>query len=42
MILSTIHQSQDESLVALEALSHDAKVQYGTLQLLQIRLATGE
>ena len=42
MILSTIHQSQDENLIALEALLYDAKVQYGSLQLLQTRLAKGE
>jgi len=42
MISSTIHQSQDENQVALGVLSYDAKVQYGTLQLLQTRLAKGE
>jgi len=42
LISSTIHQSQDENQIALEALSYDAKVQYGTLQLLQTRLAKGE
>jgi len=42
MILSTIHQSQDENLIALEVLSYDAKVQYGSLQLLQTRSAKGE
>jgi len=42
MISSTIHQSQDENLIALEGLSYDAKVQYASLQLLQTHLAKGE
>ena len=41
-ISSTIHQSHDESQIALEALSDDARVQYANLQLLQTRLAKGE
>jgi len=42
MISSTIHQSHDENLIALEALSYDAKVECGSLQLLQTWLARGE
>jgi hypothetical protein len=41
-ISSTIHQSQDENLVALESLSEDARAQYANLQLIQTRLAKGE
>jgi len=41
-ITLTIHRSHDESQIALEALSDDARVQYATLQLLQTRLAKGE
>jgi len=42
MISSTIHQSQDENLIALEPLSSDAKVEYSSLQLQQSQLAKGE
>ena len=42
LISPTIHQSQDENLIALEALSYDAKMQYSSLQLLQTMLAKGE
>jgi len=39
---SSINQSQDENLIALDALSEDARAQYTNLQLLQTRLAKGE
>jgi len=42
IISFTIHQSKYENLIALEALSYNAKVQYGSLQLLQTRLAKWE
>jgi len=38
----SINQSQDENLIALDALSEDARAQYTNLQLLQTRLAKGE
>jgi len=41
-ISSTIHQSPDESQIALIALSGHARVQYANIQLLQIRLTKGE
>jgi len=41
-ISSSINQSQDENLIALDALSEDARAQYTNLQLLQTRLARGE
>jgi len=41
-ISSSINQSQDENLIALDALSEDARAQYTKLRLLQIRLAKGE
>jgi len=41
-ISSSINQSQDENLIALDALSEDARAQYTKLQLLQTRLAKGE
>jgi len=41
-ISSSINQSQDENLIALDALSEDARAQYTNLQLLQTRLAKGE
>ena len=41
-ISSTVNQSHDENLVALESLSVDARTQYANLQLLQTRLAKGE
>jgi len=41
-ICSSINQSQDENLIALDALSEDARAQYTNLQLLQTRLAKGE
>jgi len=41
-ISSSINQSQDENLIALDALSEDARTQYTNLQLLQTRLAKGE
>jgi len=41
-ISSTIHQSPDQSQIALIALSDHARVQYANIQLLQIRLAKGE
>jgi len=41
-ISSFINQSQDENLIALDALSEDARTQYTNLQLLQPRLAKGE
>jgi len=41
-ISSSINQSQDENLIALDALSEDARTQYTNLQLLQTRLARGE
>jgi len=41
-ISSSINQSQDENLIALDALSEDARAQYTNLQLLQIRLAKGK
>jgi len=39
---SSINQSQDENLIALDALSEDDRAQYTNLQLLQTRLAKGE
>lgn len=41
-ISSSINQSQDETHIALSALSDDARTQYTNLQLLQTRLAKGE
>jgi len=41
-ISSSINQSQDENLIALDALSEDARAQYTNLQLLQTRLAKGQ
>jgi len=41
-ISSSINQSQDENLIALDALLEDARAQYTDLQLLQTRLAKGE
>ena len=41
-ISSSINQSQDENLIALDALSEDARAQYTNLQLLQTRLAKGD
>jgi len=41
-ISSSINQSQDENLIALDALSEDARAQYTNLRLLQTRLAKGE
>jgi len=41
-ISSSINQSQDESLIALDALSEDGRAQYTNLQLLQTRLARSE
>jgi len=41
-ISSSINQSQDENLIALDALSEDARTQYTNLQLLQSRLAKRE
>jgi len=41
-ISSSINQSQDENLIALEALSEDARAQYTNRQLLRTRLANGE
>jgi len=41
-ISSTIHQSHDESQIALKALSDDNRVQYANLQLLQTLLAKGK
>jgi len=41
-ISSSINQSQDENLIALDALSEDARTPYTNLQLLQTRLAKGE
>ena len=41
-ITSTIQQGQDDTLVALDSLSEDARTQYANLQLLQTRLAKGE
>jgi len=41
-ISSSINQSQDENLIAWDALSEDARAQYTNLQLLQTRLAKGE
>ena len=40
-ISSSINQSQDENLIALDALLEDARAQYTDLQLLQTRLAKG-
>jgi len=42
MLSSTIHQSQDQNLIALEALLYDASVQYGSLQIQQTSLAKDE
>jgi len=41
-IFSSINQSQDQNLIALDALSEDARTQYTNLQLLQSRLAKGQ
>jgi len=41
-ISSSINQSQDENLIALDALSEHARAQYTNLQLLQTRLAKGQ
>jgi len=41
-ISSSINQSQDENLIALDALLEDATAQYTNLQLLQTRLAKGQ
>jgi len=41
-ISSSINRSQDKNLIALDALSEDARAQYTNLQLLQTRLAKGE
>jgi len=41
-ISSSINQSQDENLIALGALSEDARTQYTNLWLLQTRLAKDE
>jgi len=41
-ISSSINQSQDENLIALDALSEDARAQYTNLRLLQTRLAKSE
>jgi len=41
-ISSSINQSQDENLIALDALSEDARAQYTNLRLLQTRLAKGQ
>jgi len=41
-ISSSISQSQDENLIALDALSEDARTKYTNLRLLQTRLARGE
>jgi len=41
-ISSTRHESYDESQIALEPLSDDARAQYANLQLLQTRLAKGK
>jgi len=41
-ISSSINQSQDENLIALDALSEDARTQYTNLRLLQTRLAKDE
>jgi len=41
-ISSSMNQSQDENLIALDALSEDARAQYTNLRLLQTRLAKGE
>jgi len=41
-ISSSINESQDENLIALDPLSEDARAQYTNLQLLQTRLAKGE
>jgi len=41
-ISSIINQSHDENLIALDALSEDARTQYTNLRLLQTRLARGK
>jgi len=41
-IASSINQSPDENLIALDALSAHARAQYTKLQLLQTRLARGK
>jgi len=41
-ISSSINQSQDENLIALDALSEDARAQSTNLRLLQTRLTKGE
>jgi len=41
-ISSSINQSQDENLIALDALSEDARAQYTNIRLLQTMLAKGE
>jgi len=41
-ISSSINQSQEENLIAFDALSEDARAEYTNLRLLQIRLTKGE